>query len=68
MKFKKISFFPESSLDKIYVNMIALFLIIWIIIQGCFLLEKYGEIQIWPRLEAYIEEQLFSKIIDRYNR
>jgi len=42
-------------------------LIVWVIIQVAFLLEKYGEIQIWPRLEAYIEEQLFNKIIDSYN-
>ena len=42
-------------------------LIIWVVIQICVLLEKYGEYQIWPRLEAFIEEELFGKIIDRYN-
>ena len=42
-------------------------LIIWIIIQVCMLLEKYGEFQIWPRLEAFIEEKIFANIIDRYN-
>lgn len=42
-------------------------LIVWIIIQICNAIEKYGEIQLWPKLEAYIEENIYKKIIDRYN-
>ena len=42
-------------------------LIVWIIIQVCNAIEKYGEIQLWPKLEAYIEENVYKQIIDRYN-
>ena len=42
-------------------------LIVWVIIQICNMIEKYGEIQLWPKLEAYIEENVYKKIIDRYS-
>lgn len=42
-------------------------LIIWVIIQICMLIEKYGMIIINPKLEVFVEEHIYNKLLDVYN-
>ena len=49
------------------VRLMAILLVVWVVIQGCELLENYGDKQIWPKFHAYVEDTIFSKIIDNYN-
>jgi ATP-binding cassette, subfamily B, bacterial len=49
------------------VKLMTVLLIVWVVIQGCELLENYGDKLIWPKFHAYVEDTIFSKIIDNYN-
>ena len=49
------------------VRLMGILLAVWVVIQGCELLENYGDKQIWPKFHAYVENTIFGKIIDNYN-
>lgn len=43
-------------------------LIIWIIIQICMIVEKYGYIIVNPKLEVFVEENIYNRLLNVYNR
>lgn len=49
------------------VRLMGILLVVWVVIQGCELLENYGDKQIWPKFHAFVEDTIFGKIIDNYN-
>lgn len=49
------------------VKLMGILLAVWIVIQGCELVENYGDKQIYPKFHAFVEEAIFGKIIDNYN-
>lgn len=52
-----------SNAKKLFIYL----LIIWIIIQVCMLIEKYGTIIVNPRLEVFVEEHIYNKLLNVYN-
>jgi ATP-binding cassette, subfamily C, bacterial LapB len=52
-----------SSAKKLFIYL----LIIWIIIQFCMIIEKYGSIVVNPQLEVFVEEHIYNRLLNVYN-
>ena len=48
-------------------KMFIYLLVIWIIIQICMMIEKYGVIITNPKLEVFVEETIYNKLLNVYN-